>query len=218
MIWKTDRDAIIMHLGMSGRLRINSKPDKHDHLVLCTDHDDRIAFNDPRRFGWISLISDSCDYITHKSLADLGPEPWVLTVDDFKAHERRRSRTLKSALLDQTLVAGIGNIYASEALHLSKLSPYQPSTKLRRKEIRRLIRAICVTLDAAIVAGGSTLRDYRQVGGEIGYFQHSWRVYGQDGKACPACREKIIKTSLSGRATYFCPRCQRVDGTGDQRK
>jgi len=208
----TDRgDTMIFHLGMSGRWRID--PDEigaHDHLVLETDSGHRLALNDPRRFGSVDLVAtDSLgDY---EAFRKMGPEPLG---DDFNAAALEqalagRSAPIKAMLLDQRIVAGLGNIYVCEALHMAGIAPGKAGGRISRPRLQRLVAAIKEVLAAAIVAGGSTLRDYARPDGELGYFSKQFLVYGREGEACD-CGSIVRRRSDSGRSTFFCPRCQRV--------
>ncbi len=210
---KTER--LVIHLGMSGRIllvRADSweQPGKHDHFVMESDHGWLMILNDPRRFGALFLAEDPDG---HPSLAALGPEPLGDSFDGKELARRlkRTRRPLKNALLDQSIVAGMGNIYACEALFDASLSPFMEASKITEKESERLVNAIRKVLLRAIDAGGSTLRDYAQPNGESGYFQHSFSVYGKEGERCPGCTcdpartGGIHRTSQSGRSTFFCP-------------
>jgi formamidopyrimidine-DNA glycosylase len=207
----TDRgDTLIFHLGMSGRWRIDpASIGAHDHLVIETDSGSRLALNDPRRFG-------SLDLIPTESLADfapflaLGPEPLG---NDFHGGQLAaalagRSAPIKAMLLDQRMVAGLGNIYVCEALNLARIAPGSRSGGLSRARLGLLVTAIRSVLEAAIEAGGSTLRDYARPDGELGYFSRQWRVYGREGEACP-CGGIVQRRVDNGRSTFFCAKCQR---------
>lgn len=207
----TDRgDTLIFHLGMSGRWRIDPATiGAHDHLLIETEAGSRLALNDPRRFG-------SLDLIPTESLADfapfraLGPEPLG---DDFSgAHLARalagRAAPIKALLLDQRIVAGLGNIYVCEALNLARIAPDRPAGGISRARLDLLAAAIRSVLEAAIEAGGSTLRDYARPDGELGYFSKQWRVYGCEGEDCP-CGGVVQRRVDNGRSTFFCAKCQR---------
>lgn len=228
-----DGGALILHLGMSGSFRVQaagetpteplgvfalprSKNPAHDHVVFHLERA-RVIYNDPRRFGLMTIAREK-DLDAHPFFAELGVEPLS---NGFDARVLARlfagKRTpLKSALLDQKLVAGLGNIYVCEALHRSGLSPDIPAGDLvkagggPKTAAERLARAIRDVLAEAIDAGGSSLRDHRQADGSLGYFQHNFRVYGRTGEACPkaACRGIIARKAQGGRSTFFCPQCQ----------
>lgn len=215
-------ETLIVHLGMSGRILISGQVQgefhhpltpaaKHDHVVLDFENGARITFNDPRRFGAMDLAS-SRDLARHRMLRNLGPEPLgnQFHEDYIEGAFKGRRTPVKSALLDQRLVAGLGNIYVCEALHRAGISPVKHAWQLTRTEIGRLVPAIVATLNDAIAAGGSSLRDFRHTDGELGYFQHEFRVYDQEGNRCrtPECAGIISRITQSGRSTFFCPQCQ----------
>ncbi|WP_086463910.1 bifunctional DNA-formamidopyrimidine glycosylase/DNA-(apurinic or apyrimidinic site) lyase [Oceanibaculum nanhaiense] len=211
-----DDTVLIAHLGMSGRMLItHGQPpalEKHDHIVLATDRDVWIRFNDARRFGAMDLTTlDALD--THKLLAGLGPEPLSNEFNGpaLAAALAGRHTPIKAALLDQHVVAGIGNIYACEALYRSGLSPRRLAHTVQGGRAERLATAVKQVLAEAIEAGGSTLRDYRQADGELGYFQHAFKVYGREGEACraPDCGRPLRRLVQSGRSTFYCATCQR---------
>ncbi len=225
-------DVLLMHLGMSGSFRIEMKDDAntpgkfhhlrgkdaaHDHVLFQMSSGADIVFNDPRRFGYMKIIArDGLD--EEPLLKGLGPEPLG---NEFDAAMLARacagkSTTLKAALLDQRVVAGLGNIYVCEALHRAHLSPKrQASTLATRKSgptdhARRLVDAIHDVLNQAIKAGGSSLRDHRQTSGELGYFQHSFQVYDREGQPCgKGCGGTIRRFTQNGRSTFWCPKCQK---------
>jgi formamidopyrimidine-DNA glycosylase len=206
---------------MSGAFRIaardgHSPAGVHDHLRIDTDDGASITFHDPRRFGFMDLIAGD-DLPGHPLLARLGPEPLG---SDFHpiylgAQLTRRSAPLKAVLLDQSVVAGMGNIYASESLFRAGLSPERAASQVTKGRIRRLTAAIGTVFNEAIAAGGASLRDHRRPSGELGCFQHAFAVYGRAGLACPGCRCEVAATGgirrivQSGRSTYYCPRRQR---------
>ena len=208
---ETDRgDALIFHLGMSGRWRID--PDaigKHDHLVVETASGRMLALNDPRRFGSLDLVA--ADVLGQfPPFAALGPEPLG---DDFTAAALARAlegrvAPIKAMLLDQRIVAGLGNIYVCEALHMAGIAPWKPAGQVPRARLERLVPAIKEVLTAAIEAGGSTLRDYARPDGELGYFFKQWRVYGREGQDC-GCGKPVLRRVDGGRSTFYCAKCQR---------
>jgi formamidopyrimidine-DNA glycosylase len=208
----TDRgDALIFHLGMSGRWRIDpAEIGAHDHFLLETDEGRRLALNDPRRFGSLDLVPIA-DLGRYGPFVAMGPEPLG---DGFSAGYLRRAlagRTapIKALLLDQRIVAGLGNIYVCEALHRAGIAPSRAGGRISKPRLERLVEAVRAVLLAAIEAGGSSLRDYARPSGELGYFSKQWRVYGREGEACH-CGSPIRRRSDSGRSTFFCPRCQRA--------
>jgi formamidopyrimidine-DNA glycosylase len=207
--------TLIAHLGMSGRMVIlppGDRPpyDAHDHVVLETEDGDQVRFNDARRFGLMTLAAtDLID--AHPLLASLGPEPLG---NDFNgpalAAALAGKRTpIKAALLDQRVVAGVGNIYACEALHRAGISPRRLARTVQGGRAERLAGAVRAILSEAIDAGGSSLRDYVQASGELGYFQHAWAVYGREGEPCPGCGRPVRRLAQSGRSTFYCASCQR---------
>ena len=215
-----DRDAtLLMHLGMSGRMRIEGEGlgqfhhdasilPQHDHLVLTTEDGTRITLNDARRFGAVDLVRGD----GHPLLAALGPEPLD---EDFTPARLAvalagRRTPIKAALLDQRTVAGLGNIYVCEALFRAGIHPGRAAGRIGTDRIARLHGAIREVLVQAIEAGGSSLRDHRQTSGELGYFQHSFRVYGREGQPClrPGCTGTVRRIAQGGRSTWYCPACQ----------
>ena len=207
-------ETMLMHLGMSGSVRIHHRqPDigKHDHMVLemtgGADGPGWIIFNDPRRFGWIDLYQGE----THPMLVDMGPEPLgnSFSAEGLMAALAGRSGPIKTALLNQQLVAGIGNIYACEALFGAGLSPRRRADTIRGGRAERLVSAIRTVLQRAIEDGGTSLRDHVQPGGEIGYFVQRLSVYGRAGESCHACGSEIRAITQSGRSSFYCPGCQR---------
>jgi len=212
--------VLIWHLGMSGRVKIEDAmpdpPAKHDHVLFETDQAKAIVFNDPRRFGMMTLgDADSLD--CHPLLKSLGPEPLGngFSGPHLAARLRGRRGPIKAAILDQGVVAGMGNIYASESLFRAGISPKRTAATVQGGRAEKLAHAIREVLRDAIAAGGSTLRDHRRPDGELGYFQHSFAVYGRAGEACPGCdcdvsaTGGVRKRTQSGRSTFYCPRRQR---------
>jgi formamidopyrimidine-DNA glycosylase len=208
---ETDRDdVLIFHLGMSGRWRIDPlEIGAHDHRLLETDEGRVLALCDPRRFGSVDLVrqADLADFPAFKAL---GPEP--LGEDFTPAYLAGaiagRAAPIKALLLDQRIVAGLGNIYVCEALNMAGIEPARAGGQIAVKRLARLVEAIREVLGAAIIAGGSTLRDYARPDGELGYFSKQWRVYGREGDACH-CGTIIQRRPEGGRSTFFCPKCQR---------
>lgn len=216
-------ETLLIHLGMSGRMQISGDvvgsfhhehpmAQKHDHVVLDTDGGARITFNDARRFGAMDLM-ETTTQDAHWLIKDLGPEPLGNAFNEAhlaRAFKDKRA-PVKSALLDQRIVSGLGNIYVCEALWRAGISPLRLAGKISRPRIAALVPIIRDVLAEAIEAGGSSLRDHRQATGELGYFQHTFRVYGREGEACqtPDCTEKILRKVQSGRSSFYCPACQR---------
>jgi formamidopyrimidine-DNA glycosylase len=226
-------DVLLMHLGMSGSFRV-IKPDNdvspgefhhsrgkdstHDHVLFRMSSGADIVFNDPRRFGYMKVIArDVLD--DEPLLRGLGPEPLGNAFDAAMLARSCAGKTtsLKAALLDQRVVAGLGNIYVCEALHRSHLSPRRIAATLSTRKgeptdhAKRLVGAIHTVLTDAIKAGGSSLRDHRQTSGELGYFQHSFKVYDRAGEKCttPGCGGTIKRFTQNGRSTFWCPKCQK---------
>ena len=220
LIHLQERLTLIAHLGMSGRFRIfNTSPpplERHDHVVFEAEGGISVRFNDPRRFGFMDL-ADTDTLAGHKMLKNMGPEPLA---NDFNgpvlaAALKGRKSPIKAALLDQSVIAGMGNIYVSEALFFFFLSPKRKSGTVQGGRAENLARAIRDVLNEAIAAGGSSLRDHRQPSGELGYFQHSFAVYGCTGQPCPGCTCDPTRTggirriTQSGRSTFYCAAKQR---------
>jgi formamidopyrimidine-DNA glycosylase len=207
----TDRgDTMIFHLGMSGRWRLDPEAiGTHDHLVLETGAGRLLALNDPRRFGSVDLFPTTglADYPVFVAM---GPEPLGpdFTSEYLGLALTGRSAPIKALLLDQRIVAGLGNIYVCEALHMAGIAPTRAGGRISRKRLDILVPAIRAVLEAAIEAGGSTLRDYARPSGELGYFAKQWRVYGREGEPCQ-CGAPVKRRIDSGRSTFFCATCQR---------
>mgnify|MGYP001086250182 CR=1 FL=1 len=212
--------TVIAHLGMSGRFRIFTAPlpawERHDHVIFETDGGVTVRFNDPRRFGFMDIV-DTGALDCHPMLAALGPEPLTDEFDGpvLAAGLKGRRAPIKAALLDQSVVAGLGNIYASEVLFRAGLSPRRKAATVQGGRAGKLVNAIKAVLTEAIAAGGSSFRDHRQPDGELGYFQNAWAVYGRAGLACPDCTCDAARTGgirrikQSGRATFYCAKKQR---------
>ena len=216
-------ETLLIHLGMSGRMTVSGDPlgvfvrdhpaaQKHDHVVFHMDNGARVTFNDPRRFGAMDLMAKG-EAETHKLLAGLGPEPLG---NDF--HEeyligafRGRLSPVKAALLDQRIIAGLGNIYVCEALFSAGISPRRKAGRIASARVATLVPIIRQVLSDAILAGGSSLKDFRQADGELGYFQHSFDVYGREGEPCgrEGCAGTITRIVQSGRSSFCCLQCQR---------
>jgi len=216
-------DTVLIHLGMSGRILISGDPlgnfvhehpapEKHDHVVLHMENGARITFNDPRRFGAMDLMP-TAGQEAHKLIAVLGPEPLG---NDFNegylvSAFAGKNTPVKAALLDQRIVAGLGNIYVCEALFRAGISPVRKAGRISSARVAALVPIIRDVLAEAIAAGGSSLRDFRQADGELGYFQHSFDVYGREGEPCrtPGCSGTVRRIVQSGRSSFYCPHCQR---------
>jgi formamidopyrimidine-DNA glycosylase len=212
-------DSVLIHLGMSGRMVLAPAAaavvPPHEHLSLETDDGWRVGFVDPRRFGLVDLVATAQED-AHPLLAGLGPEPLEegFTPALLSAALSGRRTPIKAALLDQRTVAGLGNIYVCEALHRAGISPLRAAHTIPGARAARLVPAIRAVLVEAIAAGGSSLRDYVQPDGALGYFQHAWRVYGREGEACAACPGPpgcagVRRVVQSARSSFYCPRTQR---------
>jgi formamidopyrimidine-DNA glycosylase len=212
-------DSLLVHLGMSGRMTVSpdgpAMPTAHEHMVLITDDNWRVSFVDPRRFGSLDLVRTTAED-QHHLLANMGPEPLDpgFTADVLSAALAGRRTPIKAALLDQSVVAGLGNIYVCEALFRARISPKRLAASVAGARAARLVPQIKATLAEAIAVGGSSLRDYRQASGELGYFQHAWKVYGREGEPCEACPgppacEGVRRLVQSGRSTFYCAKLQR---------
>ena len=221
-------ETLVIHLGMSGRMRVYAKnreqslgkfhyeaapgePEKYDHVIFDTDAPARVVFADHRRFGLMTLIK-SKEIEEHKLFRDVGIEPLSrgFNADVLKAALKNKKTPIKSALLDQRLIAGLGNIYVCEALWRSRISPLRLAMKVEPGEIGALTKAIKTVLREAVKAGGSSLRDHKQVHGELGHFQHHFAVYGRGGKLCQRADGGTVRRIVqSGRSSFYCSVCQK---------
>lgn len=219
-------ETLVMHLGMTGRFEVMGvaaarrpgafvlaqAPDpRHAHVLFETDAGAKITFYDPRRFGYMDLIASDA-LAAHPWFAELGPEPLSRCFDAGHLARRfeGRRQPVKTMLLDQRVVAGLGNIYVCEALHRAAVAPHAPAATIDRASLTRLARAVRSVLEEAIEAGGSSLRDFADAEGGLGYFQHRFRAYGRDGEPClrRGCSGQIVRTVQAGRSTFACDRCQ----------
>ncbi len=209
--------TLLLHLGMSGRMVIQGnnaehETDKHDHMILTLSNGTRVVFNDPRRFGLVDLTT-TADVEAHKFFKHLGPEPFDKSFSTAYLLEKFKGKkpAVKVALMDQRLVVGVGNIYAAEALFRARINPKRKAGSIKKAEAEKIIPAVREVLQEAIKAGGSSLRDYVQTDGELGYFQHNFAVYGRTGEKCKNCTCDIAKTggvkriTQAGRSTFYCP-------------
>lgn len=211
-----NRETLIGHLGMSGRMHIHDalpnvqRP--HEHIVFVADDGTAVTFQDHRRFGFFDLAETGA-LDSHRFFASLGPEPLDAAFDGAELSRRLAGKRtpIKAALLDQRIVAGLGNIYVCEALFRAGISPKRIAATVAGRRAERLVPEIKAVLEEAIAAGGSTLRDYVQASGELGYFQHDFRVYGREGEPCrkPGCNGAVGRLVQSGRSTFHCGTCQR---------
>lgn len=206
--------TLLIHLGMSGRFNISPLTDyeqqKHDHVLIQSENH-VMAYNDARRFGYMDLI-ETPTLFEHKHLNRLGVEPLSpsFNSDYFYQTAQKRKTPVKTLLLDQRFIAGIGNIYASEALFLAKIHPETASNTLTKRQCAKLVKAVKAVLEKAILAGGSTLKDHKQPNGKSGYFQHQFQVYGKNNQPCLTCKQPLLKIVQAGRSTFFCARCQKL--------
>jgi formamidopyrimidine-DNA glycosylase len=210
-----DNGTLLLHLGMSGRITAgpaDAPHAAHDHVVLTLDDGTVVRFNDARRFGLLDYMRRG-EEAAHPLLATMGPEPLEPGFDGKYLAQKlaRKMAPIKAALLDQKIVAGLGNIYVCEALYRAGISPRRLAATVSGARAEKLAKAIHETLTDAIDAGGSSLRDYVQADGELGYFQHRWAVYGREGEPCPGCtcKEGVHRIVQSGRSTFFCAKRQR---------
>ncbi len=216
-------ETLLIHLGMSGRMTVSGDPlgqfvhdhpaqEKHDHVVFHMENGARVTFNDPRRFGAMDLL-DTATAADHKLLAVLGPEPLGndFHEDHLVAAFKGRKTPVKSALLDQGIIAGLGNIYVCEALFRAGLSPRRLVGQISAARVKSLVPIIRDVLQEAIAAGGSSLKDFRQANGELGYFQHTFDVYGREDEPCrrDGCDGTVTRITQSGRSSFYCGKCQR---------
>lgn len=213
LIVHTTRGSIIIHLGMTGHLKVQSADTpavKHDHFALFMDQGQVIRLNDMRRFGLVRFVPPGEDPLQDKHLKDLGPEPFAPEFNAAYLKERlsRIRGPIKPALMNSTVVVGVGNIYASEVLFKARINPAVPACELTLEQCRLLCELIAATLKASIAQGGTTIRDFSGADGKPGYFVQQLAVYGHDGQPCPLCGETIIKIIQAGRSSFFCPRCQ----------
>jgi formamidopyrimidine-DNA glycosylase len=205
MVFITDKNqAWLIHLGMSGRFRTNEQPIKHDHVIIDTG-ENVLLYNDPRRFGMMDLVPLP---MLHDIFRSTGPEPLNISSDDLEKQLSNKKSPIKTTLLDQKIIAGLGNIYVCEALFISNIHPARPANSLNNVEITNLTAAIKSVLTAAIAKGGSTLRDYRTPDDGMGGFQHDFLVYGRNLKPCFTCNQPINVIKQGGRSTFFCVACQ----------
>jgi formamidopyrimidine-DNA glycosylase len=212
LLFRLGNDTLVFHFGMTGSLRVygQAPPRKpHDHVDLVLDDGTLLRYHDPRRFGAMLLVPGSG--IDHPLLAHLGPEPFDTAFDAGYLWQALRPRTaaIKLALMDNSVVVGVGNIYANEALFRAGIRPTMPARKVSRPRIARLVDAVRVVLASAIDDGGSTLRDYVDAGGRPGQAQLGYFVYGREGAPCRVCGTTIRMRRLGARASYYCPTCQR---------
>lgn len=210
----SNKHTIVIHLGMSGSIRFGDKKhnkiEKHDHFILEFSDGMKMIFNDPRRFGLVVLIKNS-EVETHKLFKDLGAEPLTKEFNGkyLKNVFENKSVAIKQALMDANNLVGVGNIYASEALFRTGINPKTSAKNIKQPKLEELSKNIKIVLEAAIKSGGSTLRDHIRSDGDMGYFQHEFKVYGRDKQPCFVCKTEIQKIVQNGRSTFFCSKCQK---------
>ena len=208
-----DGSTLLIHLGMSGSLRVIDPADawkKHDHVGITLGNGKQLRFHDPRRFGLLLRLTDA-DPMSHALLKRLGPEPLesAFTVEHLKSACAKRSAAIKLVIMDAKVVVGVGNIYASEALFRAGIRPETPANKISKPRLGKLVASIREVLAAAILEGGTTLRDFLNSDGQPGYFKQRLFVYDRKGEPCRNCGTAIRQSVLGQRATYWCPRCQK---------
>jgi formamidopyrimidine-DNA glycosylase len=212
LLLELDGAAFLMvHLGMTGRFTVvgpGTELDPHTHLVFRLDNDHELRFRDARRFGSVTYFPDRPSWEAFLA-ARLGPEPWDLKPAEFRAALKGTKRPVKAVLLDQTVVAGVGNIYADEACFAARIDPRRLGNALQPAEVGRLLLSVRRVLDRAIEAGGSSIRDYVGGSGQPGGYQDRFLVYGRKGEPCPRCGTPIESVRLAGRSTHYCPNCQK---------
>ncbi len=214
LLLRLDTGQLIIHLGMSGSLRIsasNDPPRKHDHVVLSLDSGQELRFHDPRRFGLIDWLPSTADVMAHKLLSHLGPEPLsdAFTSDTLVTAAHGRKLAIKLLIMNNAVVVGVGNIYACEALFLAGIHPTRVASRVSKSRMEKLTMAIKDRLAYAIERGGTTLRDFVGGDGEPGYFAQELNVYGREGEACKNCESIITRKVIGQRSTFYCPTCQR---------
>jgi len=212
LVFRLQDGNMIIHLGMSGRLRLSrghEVPGKHDHVDIFFKNGDCLRFCDPRRFG--AILWSATDPMAHPLIVKSGPEPLSAALHGDYLYERSRGRrvSVKQFIMDQRVVSGLGNIYANEALFAARIHPVTPAGRISLKKYRHLASAIKKTLRKAIAAGGTTMRDFHDESGQAGYFQLKLKVYGRSSESCLVCGHTIRQIRNGQRSTFYCPRCQR---------
>ena len=217
LIFLNNETTVVLHLGMSGKINVSIKNEndylakKHDHIIMAFDNGFILIYNDPRRFGFVEAIEG--DYNNYRRFKHIGIEPLSKDFDGkyLRTKIKKSSRILKNILMDQKTVAGLGNIYVSEALWDSQIIPTRVGENMSLVDCKKLVRSIKKILGKAIKFGGTTLKDYRKIGGEVGYFQNELKVYGKEGQKCCRrnCKGTVQKAILNGRSTFYCDFCQK---------
>lgn len=213
LMFELDDYYLLSHLRMEGKYNLtslNTVINKHEHISFILDNNIELRYQDTRKFGRMHLI-DKEDILKTKPLNELGLEPWDnnLTIEYLKLKYKNKKLPIKTVILDQSIIVGIGNIYADEILFLSKINPLKQSSKLTKKELQSIIDNTKNVLDKAILSGGTTIRTYSAPGGIHGRFQQELLVHNQIGKPCTICKNEILKIKVNGRGTYYCPKCQK---------
>ena len=220
LMWFDDGQCLAIHLGMTGQLYWTSsdrRRDRHRHLRLEFEGSNRVLqFRDVRKFGRVGLYASEGAVWADKRIGGLGPEALEISLSDFRKLLQRR-RMIKALLLDQSVIAGFGNIYADESLFAAKIHPGQQALDISPAQVGRLYRSMRRIFEQAIIAGGSTIRDYRQSDGQEGRFQTQHKVYRRTGLKCARCRTRIERLIVAGRSSHICPACQRLDSANRQR-
>lgn len=211
LLLQTETGTLLIHLGMSGRLRIlltKTQPQKHDHVDIYFSNQTLLRYTDPRRFGALLFVPGHP--LQHPLLDHLGPEPFstLFNPNYLYAKANRKTLPVKQFIMDNTTVVGVGNIYATEVLFLTKIHPCTPAGQLNKRQCHRLVKTIQQVLSRAIQAGGTTLKDFVNSHGKPGYFQQHLQVYGRGGRPCPLCQTPLQETRISNRNTVYCPVCQ----------
>jgi len=202
---------LMVHLGMTGQFTVVAPgvaAENHTHLVFPLDNAHELRFRDARRFGSVTYFSDRPTWEAFLA-ARLGPEPWDMPAEEWQAALKETKRPVKALLMDQKVVAGVGNIYADEACFAARIDPRRAGNRLKPVEADRLLQSLRAVLTRAIESGGSSIRDYVNGSGEPGGFQKEFAVYGRPGEPCPNCERKIKNVRIAGRSTHYCPRCQK---------
>jgi formamidopyrimidine-DNA glycosylase len=206
-----DGSFLMVHLGMTGRFTVVApgvETERHTHLVFPLDNAHELRFRDARRFGSVTYFPDRLAWESFLA-ARLGPEPWDIAAEEWRAALQGTKRPVKAVLMDQTVVAGVGNIYADEACFAARIDPRRAGNRLRRAEADRLLQAVRDVLTRAIESGGSSIRDYVGGNGQQGGYQREFAVYGRPGEECLNCSRTIRSVRIAGRSTHFCSRCQK---------
>ncbi len=214
IIITTTQGSLIIHLGMTGHLKVLAKDTKlvlHDHFELVMSNGKSIRLNDSRRFGLVLYVDKDTDPYSNKYLKDLAMEPFDKAFNAAYLYNKlqHKSVAIKQAIMDNHIVVGVGNIYASEVLFLSKVDPHRPCNKISLAECKCIVKNIVKVLKQSIQSGGTTIRDFSGADGKMGYFVQKLNVYGHEGQECPICKTKILSATIGQRNTYYCPNCQK---------